>query len=150
MERWIGTGLVAVLFGGVGLFILGFNFIVVPHITLLFFGSIFSIVGFMPLTLQIKKHLSVKRAVQNSHPIQAHYHSVIYRNGYCILCQWHDEASNQVFQFYSDPFKMDPTDALKGTELITVLINPDDPKDYYIDIKMIPELQTLLKYQKYG
>ena len=56
---------------------------------------------------------------------------------YCIVCQWHDERSNRMFTFRSDPLDYDPEGFVSGKTL-PVLIDPQDPSRYVVDLSSLP------------
>ncbi len=57
---------------------------------------------------------------------------------FVIRCQWQDPLSKKVFSFESDPVWYDPSDYVKGPTL-TVLIDPRNPKHYFMDLSFLPE-----------
>jgi Protein of unknown function (DUF3592) len=61
------------------------------------------------------------------------------RNPWRITCQWQDPKTSKVHVFNSDDIWFDPTEHVKGDQL-RVLILPDNPKRYMVDISFLPEL----------
>jgi hypothetical protein len=57
---------------------------------------------------------------------------------YAISAQWVDASTNAVHLFKSDQMPYDPTSALQGKKEITVFVNPEDPKDYWVDTSGLP------------
>ncbi|MEA2725247.1 MAG: hypothetical protein QOH59_3018 [Gemmatimonadales bacterium] len=63
-------------------------------------------------------------------------------NGRCpyqIVSQSSDAASNTVRLFQSENIWFDPSEYIKG-EVIDVLVDPNDPKRYVMDISFLPKL----------
>ena len=58
-------------------------------------------------------------------------------SGYVINCQWLNPQDNIMHTFKSDDIWFDPTNYLKERK-IEVLIDPKDPKKYYIDLSFLP------------
>lgn len=56
-----------------------------------------------------------------------------------IVSQWLDPATNKLRVFNSENLWFDPTSYVKGRE-ITVLLDPQDPRRYYMDVSFLPEL----------
>lgn len=63
------------------------------------------------------------------------------RNPWRLISQWKDPASNTVRVFHSANLFFDPT-RYATRKRITVLLDPDNPKRYHMDISFLPELET--------
>ncbi|MGZ8397592.1 MAG: DUF3592 domain-containing protein [Gemmatimonadales bacterium] len=61
------------------------------------------------------------------------------RSPYQIVSQSSDPASHTVRLFQSENIWFDPTEYIKG-EAIDVLVDPNDPKKYVMDISFLPKL----------
>lgn len=61
------------------------------------------------------------------------------RSPYQIVSQSADPASNSVRVFQSENIWFDPSEYIKG-ETIDVLVDPNDPKKYLMDISFLPKL----------
>ncbi len=61
------------------------------------------------------------------------------RSPYQIISQSPDPASNSVRVFESDNIWFDPSEYIKG-ETIDVLVDPNNPKKYVMDISFLPRL----------
>jgi uncharacterized protein DUF3592 len=61
------------------------------------------------------------------------------RSPYHIISQSPDPASNTVRVFESENIWFDPSEYIKG-ETIDVLVDPNDPKKYVMDISFLPKL----------
>lgn len=58
-------------------------------------------------------------------------------NPYFICTEWLDPKTNKILFFESDDIWFDPTEFIK-TDEIKVLIDPNDPKKYTMDISFLP------------
>ena len=61
------------------------------------------------------------------------------RSPYQIVSQSSDPASNAVRLFQSENIWFDPSEYIRG-EVIEVLVDPNDPKKYVMDISFLPKL----------
>lgn len=66
-------------------------------------------------------------------------HKVNGRSPYQIHAQWLNPATNKVHIFKSEYLWFDPTDYVNEDE-ITVLIDRNNPKKYYVDVSFLPQL----------
>ncbi len=60
------------------------------------------------------------------------------RSPWRITAQWTDPLSRKVHVFKSRRIWFDPTPFMKG-ETVSVLIDPDDPRRYMVDLSFLPE-----------
>ena len=60
------------------------------------------------------------------------------RHPFVIVSQWLNSATNELHEFESDNIWFDPTDFIK-TENIDVLIEANNPKKYWMDIRFLPK-----------
>ncbi len=58
-----------------------------------------------------------------------------------ITSQWHDPRSNTLRIFHSENLWFDPTKFVTRKK-VTVLVDPNNPKRYHMDISFLPELET--------
>lgn len=56
---------------------------------------------------------------------------------YNIYTEWKNPSASEIHIFKSDNIWFDPTDYIEGDE-ITVLIEQDNPKTYYVDLSFLP------------
>jgi hypothetical protein len=61
------------------------------------------------------------------------------RSPYQIVSQSSDPASNTVRLWQSENIWFDPSEYIKG-EAIDVLVDPNDPRRYIMDISFLPKL----------
>lgn len=115
---------------------------------LLFHGFflVFGGIGWGGIVSQILKKRRRRWLLVNGITIQAGQVEVgrnhsIKMNGvspFVVRCQWHDSLSNKVYTFQSDPIWFDPSAYITGPTL-PVLIDPRNPKNYFIDLSFLPE-----------
>ena len=60
------------------------------------------------------------------------------RSPWRITAQWTDPLGRKVHVFKSARIRFDPTPFMKG-ETVSVLIDPDDPRRYMVDLSFLPE-----------
>ena len=56
-----------------------------------------------------------------------------------ISSQWLDPVANKLRVFYSENLWFDPTSFVTRKQ-VTVLLDPKDPKRYYMDVSFLPQL----------
>lgn len=61
------------------------------------------------------------------------------RNPYRLTAQWRNPATGKVHVFFSDNLWFDPSDYLPEDGQVSVMINPDDPNQYWLDTGFLPE-----------
>ena len=61
------------------------------------------------------------------------------RHPYQILTQWQNPMTGEIHVFKSENLYFDPSDYIKDG-LITVFVNGDDLKNYYVDVSFLPKL----------
>ena len=61
------------------------------------------------------------------------------KNPWRVTSQWLDPASNKLRVFHSENLWFDPTQFVKA-KTVTVLLDPKNPKRYYMDVSFLPEL----------
>lgn len=110
-------------------------------------GTIFFTVGFTIILYTRVKPLKTTSLENNGIAVKAKYLSTEYNtaitaNGkhpYKITAQWLNPATNELHIFTSDNIWFDPRNHIK-TELITVLLEKGDPKNYHMDITFLSTL----------
>lgn len=109
-------------------------------------GVIFSALGLSFLIYAIKKIRMKKWLKSNGQAISAEVKSIglntsVKINGqspWQIIAQWQDASSDTVYIFKSEHIWFDPTDFIKD-QTVKVLIDPKNPKHYYMDISFLPK-----------
>lgn len=111
-----------------------------------FMGTIFTSIGagFGIATYLHRK--KIEWLTTNGQRIKAHFQSVQidrsqrskYRRPFRIYCQWQDTLSNKLYVFKSDAIWFDPSPYI--TQQIDVLIDPQNPKKYWVDTSSLPKL----------
>jgi hypothetical protein len=61
------------------------------------------------------------------------------KNPWRITSQWVDPRSNKIRVFHSEDLWFDPVKFVTSKE-VTVLLDPKDPKRYYMDVSFLPEM----------
>jgi Protein of unknown function (DUF3592) len=115
-------------------------------IILSFIGGIFFLIGggmILAGSLQNKTRAYLQT---NGRPVQAKFQgvslneslSVNGRHPYVIIGQWLNPATNELHEFESDNIWFDPQEFIKS-DTITVLIDPNNAKKYWMDISFLPK-----------
>ena len=61
------------------------------------------------------------------------------RNPFRVLAQWQDPMTSQIHLFHSENLWFDPQKYIERRTL-TVYIDPNNPKKYYVDVSFLPKL----------
>lgn len=110
------------------------------------FGAIFFLIGLIPLLIFRKKNKLKSVLYKTGREIKADFDSVslnthIKMNGrspYVINAQWLDSISNTLYQFKSENIWFNPEPFI-NTDKISVYIDPNNLKKYYVDISFLPK-----------
>jgi len=111
-------------------------------------GVAFSLVGLSMLLVGFLRGRKIAWLKENGMPIKAKFQRVGINRGvkvngrspYVVYAQWHNPYTNKVHVFRSENISFDPTKQL-NTDEITVLIEKDNPKNYYVDLSFLPEYE---------
>lgn len=114
-----------------------------------FIGTVFFLIGSLGVLLRYLKNKKAQNIRQTGKPISAKFTQVKLntsqtlngRNPFQILSQWQDPKTDELYVFKSDSIWFDPTDFVK-TDTIRVFIDPENPKDYVMDISFLPVLKN--------
>jgi hypothetical protein len=114
-----------------------------------FLGTVFSLVGFFIILFKNLKQRRSQYLLDNGKRIETKFDSVQFNNSYKvngrspfqIYSQWLDTNTNELYVFKSDNIWFDPTDFIK-TEEIKVMIDPKNPKKYFMDISFLPKVNN--------
>ncbi|WP_160152282.1 DUF3592 domain-containing protein [Microbulbifer sp. ALW1] len=112
-------------------------------------GSVFLIVGLSIIVFGNLKNKKIAFLKKNGTPVKARLKSIDLnhslkvngRSPYQINVQWENPEKSEVHVFRSENIWFDPTDHIADEE-ITVLIEKDNPKKYYVDISFLPKLAS--------
>jgi len=112
-------------------------------------GTVFFLIGFAIILYGLKKQKKKQHLLDNGKRIVTTFKEVYInygleingRNPYQISSQWLDTETNKMYVFKSENIWFDPKEFIK-TEEIKVLINPNDPKKYLMDISFLPALNN--------
>lgn len=109
-------------------------------------GSIFLLVGVIPLFLLWRRGSNIEHLMRQGMPVMAEYQRVesakLGDNGkaeFFIIARWHERQSNQLHVYRSDALGFDPSEFLSPKQLITVLVNKQKPDVYYMDTSFLPQ-----------
>jgi len=111
------------------------------------FGGIFFIIGLSLLIFEKRSGKKNQYLKKNGVPIKAKLQGVERngslevngRNPYQILAQWINPITSELHIFNSENIWFDPSDHMNIDE-VTVLIEKDNPKKYYMDISFLPKV----------
>lgn len=110
-------------------------------------GLPFAIIGLLTIFFQIRRRIRMSRARNHGQPVSAKIVEVgldqsLEINGhrpFVITAQWQDPGTGLVHIFKSEQIWYDPRQFIKG-DSIKVLVEPGNPKCYYVDISALPKL----------
>ncbi len=110
-------------------------------------GAVFFIIGFSILIFTHLKNKRIDHLKRNGSPIWVTFQSVELNSSYKvngkspyqIHAQWQNPSTSETHIFSSDNIWFDPSEYIKDKEL-TVLIERDNPKNYYMDTSFLPKL----------
>ena len=113
------------------------------------FGTLFFLVGLLRIVSGRTRDIKVEYLKENGVAIKARFQVVKKnralvvnnRHPYKIYVQWMNPATSKVYVFSSKNIWFDPTAYIKTDEL-TVLIEPDNPKKYHVDVSFLPDAAT--------
>lgn len=123
-------------------FQLWFGFLIV-----FFLGLVFAAIGLTMIVVRTRGRKQAEWLRQHGRRMKTAYKGVELnqslrvngRSPYQIITQSPDPSSNTVRVFESENIWFDPSEYIKG-ETIDVLVDPNDPKKYVMDISFLPKL----------
>ncbi|MDP5202337.1 DUF3592 domain-containing protein [Flavobacterium sp. DG2-3] len=112
-------------------------------------GSIFFLIGFSIILFGKMKEKKIDDLKFNGRSIITKFDNVNInynykvngRSPYVIYSQWLNPATNEMHLFQSEDIWYNPTDFILSEE-IKVLIDPSNPKKYYMDISFLPKVNS--------
>lgn len=110
-------------------------------------GGVFSAIGGGIFLVTFLRGHKDKQLVATGRRIDTEFQSVELnqalevngRNPFQIVTQWQNPATSKVHVFRGKNLWFDPSGHIKG-QRITVFIDADNPKKYYMDVSFLPEL----------
>ncbi|WP_206196659.1 DUF3592 domain-containing protein [Zooshikella ganghwensis] len=110
-------------------------------------GAVFFLIGFLIILFGSLKNRKRKYLLERGMPVKAMFQSVEVnrsvsvngRHPYQIYAQWKNTVTNELHLFKSENIWFNPSDHISQEE-ITVFIEKDNPKKYYVDISFLPKL----------
>lgn len=113
-------------------------------------GAIAFLMGSIPLGILIRKRLMKSRVLRQGITIETEFMDVIrasysinHWQPFIIRTQWLDKANHQIYHFKSSPLTFDPSRFLKENMQIPVYILPNNPRQYFMDLKSAKELKGI-------
>lgn len=114
-----------------------------------FIGTVFFLIGSLGVLFRWKKNKKTQNLRETGRPVSTKFTQVQLNTGYAvngrnpfqILSQWQDPHTNELYVFKSDNIWFDPTEYV-NVDAIRVLIDPQNPKDYVMDISFLPKLKN--------
>lgn len=114
-----------------------------------FVGIVFFLIGSLGVLFRYLKNKKAQNLRETGKPISAKFTQVQLntsqtlngRNPYQILSQWQDPKTDELYVFKSESIWFDPTEFVK-TDTVRVFIDPENPKDYVMDISFLPVLKN--------
>jgi len=109
-------------------------------------GTLFLLVGAVPLTVMATRALSAKSLMGNGQMVMAQVREVVGGNSYVgdqrgmhVICEWHD--GHELREFRSRAHYGDLAAACRNSGLtqVPVYIDPKNPGRYYVDISVFVE-----------
>lgn len=142
--------LLTFLFGGTGIIILIVS-LSYRDLTAFIIGSLFTALGFIPLYIDLKRQRTQRKVKSNGIIIKSEFLNTTFTQlpisehlPLIVHSQWIDETQHLIYQFRSEPLSIDIREYLLEGLKIPVVINPANPKEYYMDLTAIPELKRIL------
>lgn len=139
-----------IAFGGAGLVMLILS-IYIGNIIPFIFGVISASIGFTPAIIFFRKKWIKHKVIKMNVVIETEFFDITHAqyniSGFTPLIvrsQWFDIENNLIYQFKSSPLSVDPSKYLSKALKIPVFINPNNPKEYYMDLAAIPDLKRVL------
>lgn len=127
----------------------GFASLWLAPLILGFIGTIFFLIGFSFFLFGKLKQKKIEDLKFNGKTIATKFdhvqlnsnYKVNGRSPFLIYSQWLNPATNELHLFKSEDIWFDPTNFIPLEE-IKVLIDPVNPKKYYMDISFLPKLSN--------
>ena len=112
-------------------------------------GTAFFILGFISIRFGYLKQKKLQYLLDNGQRISTKFENVQLnssskenvRNSFLIYSQWLNPNTNELYVFKSDTIRFDPTDFIKTKEIM-VMIDPRDPRKYFMDTSFLPNLEN--------
>ena len=112
-------------------------------------GTVFFLIGFGIILFGILKQRKTQYLRDNGKRIETKFVQVHLnygmavngRNPFQISSQWLNPQTNEMYVFESDSIWFDPTEFIKS-DIIKVMIDPSNPKKYYMDISFLPTVRS--------
>lgn len=111
------------------------------------FGLVSTLIGGGIIWSRLNQRKVRAWLAQNGMRSQAKFENVLYdtslqingRSPWRLVCQWQHPVTQKVYMFRSDPIWYDPTSFVDKREVLDVLVNMDNPKQYQVDTAFLPK-----------
>jgi len=111
-------------------------------------GAIFFLTGGLIILFTLLKRRQDEALRTTGMPVSARFQSVEFnttirvngRSPFVILAQWQNPATSEIHVFQSNNLWFDPSDYVTEDRPITVYIDRNNPKKYYVDLSFLPKL----------
>ena len=112
-------------------------------------GLVFFLIGFLIILFGTLKSKNIKKLKESGTRISAEFQSVQQntsltvngRHPFQILAQWQNPSTSKIHIFNSDNLWFDPTEHITSDQ-ISVFVDLDNPKKYYVDTSFLPEIAS--------
>lgn len=113
------------------------------------FGGGFTLIGALAIYFPLQKRLRKQRLMAGAgQRVMAKIkkvdlnlaHTFNGEHPWEIAAEWHDPRTNTVYRFESEDLWFDPREYITRDE-IEVLIDPDKPKIYHVDVSFLPKFE---------
>jgi hypothetical protein len=125
----------------------GFGSLWLAPIILAGIGTVFASIGFGILIVVARRKRLTEWLQRHGTEVHAEFASVEKntslkvngRSPWRIISQWHNPSTGEVHVFNSENLWFDPESYVTSKQ-VRVLIDPQDPKRYYVDVSFLPKL----------
>ncbi|MCC5945333.1 MAG: DUF3592 domain-containing protein [Bernardetiaceae bacterium] len=110
-------------------------------------GILMGLLAIAFATLEIYKKVRTQQLFKNGKRIRAQIKSVAKdpqkkrenKAAFVIYCEWKANPEATAYSFRSEPLLRDPTPMLPADRMLDVIIDPNNPENYYVDIDFLFE-----------
>lgn len=110
---------------------------------LLFMGTVFFLVGFIPLTCSFTGKTRKKKLLSSGHFLDATVEQVCLNTGYSVngqnpyvlYCTYRDDYKDITYRFKSENLWTNPDFLFPEGSTVRVYVNPTDYSKYYVDVE---------------
>ena len=104
-------------------------------------GGLIAVTGYCMLAFIVRDKTRRERLLENGQRLNAIIDCIARddsikingRNPYRIYCRYNNPIDGSIYKFKSDPLEFNPYDSYHEGDIISVYVEPDDYKKYYVD-----------------